>query len=120
MNRTVLADVWCGKITMWNDDAIRELNPEIESKLPAEPIAVGFIDSAVTISFVEVLKRTLESFSDDFRTAFAEANRTFANLPAAQNGTLHQISGASPARAAWMKVPLACLCPVYVCVCVWK
>jgi hypothetical protein len=106
MNRTVLAAIWAGTITTWDDTAIRELNPALVDKLPSEPIAVGYLDSTITISFVEVLKMALESFSDDFRVAFAAANRNFGNLPgAASGGTLKLISGSSPARAVWMMVP---------------
>jgi hypothetical protein len=82
LNRTVLGSVWAGSITMWNDAAIRELNPGIAYKLPNTKIKMGYSnDTTKPLTFNEVLKLTLESFSPEFATVFAAANRTFANLP---------------------------------------
>jgi uncharacterized protein YfaA (DUF2138 family) len=104
MNRTVLGSIWSGEITTWDHPAIQELNPDIADKLPSASIIVGYLDSNLTLSFVEVLKETLESFSPDFRAVFAVAGRTFANLPPALNGTMVPVSGSTTARAAWMMV----------------
>jgi phosphate transport system substrate-binding protein len=53
----VLADIVLGKITMWNDTAIAQLNPG--AKLPAEPITLVHRsdDSGTTYIFVDYLSK---------------------------------------------------------------
>lgn len=56
---SVLADVYLGKITSWDDKAIQELNPEIKDKLPAKKIAVAYRSdgSGTTYIFVDYLAK---------------------------------------------------------------
>jgi hypothetical protein len=105
LNRTVLGSVWAGSITMWNDAAIRELNPGIAYKLPNTKIKMGYSnDTTKPLTFNEVLKLTLESFSPEFATVFAAANRTFANLPPAINGYSVRVGSSSASRITWLQV----------------
>lgn len=103
LNRTVLAEIWGGQITTWDHPAIRDLNPDIAAKLPSQTIFVGYSDSSSVLSFPEVFKLTLESFSDDFKAQFAAVNRTFSQLPPALNGNAASAGGSSPARAVWLQ-----------------
>ncbi|MCL4530416.1 MAG: phosphate ABC transporter substrate-binding protein PstS [Chloroflexi bacterium] len=59
-----LADIYMGKITMWNDPAILALNPKIASKLPAQPIfTVHRADGSGT---TEIFTNALTAFSSDW------------------------------------------------------
>ena len=53
----VLADIFLGKITSWNDPALRELNPDL--KLPAEAIRVihRLDGSGTTFNFADYLSK---------------------------------------------------------------
>ncbi len=104
LNRTVLAEIWGGQVTTWDHPSIRDLNPDIAAKLPSQTIFVGYSDSNSVLSFPEVFKLTLESFSADFKAQFAAVNRTFSQLPPALNGNAASAGGSSPARAAWLQV----------------
>ena len=42
LDGTVLAAIWVGNITSWNDTAIVNLNPSLSGKLPTEQIALSF------------------------------------------------------------------------------
>jgi hypothetical protein len=115
LNTTVLADVWAGDITTWNHTAIKELNPDLADKLPSETIFLGYHENANVLSFTEVFKATLDSFSPSFRAKFAAANRTFDNMPPARSGNAVR-AGGSGVRIGWLQVPKI---PIFsVCVCV--
>lgn len=103
LNRTVLAEIWRGQVTTWDHPSIRDLNPDIAAKLPSQTIFVGYSESSSVLSFPEVFKLTLESFSADFKAQFAAVNRTFSQLPPALNGNAASAGGSSPARAAWLQ-----------------
>jgi hypothetical protein len=105
LNRTVLGSIWAGSITAWNDTAIQELNPDIAHKLPPDAIRLGYSnDTTKVLTFTEVFKLTLESFSEEFREVFAAANRTFALLPPALNGFAVRVGGSSASRITWLQV----------------
>ncbi len=42
LDGTVLAAIWVGNITSWNDTAIVNLNPSLSGKLPTEQITLSF------------------------------------------------------------------------------
>jgi hypothetical protein len=93
-----------GNITMWNDPAIKRSNQALASLLPAATILIGYNDnSAATI--IEVVKRSLESYSPDFAAALVAANRSMANLPPALRGTMVPAGSSTSARITWLKVP---------------
>jgi hypothetical protein len=100
----VLGSIWAGSISQWNHPAIQALNPDIASKLPAAAILLGFDDTPSPVAFTEVFRLTLESFSAEFATVFAAANRTFANMPPAVGGTADEVGNTSSARTVWLQV----------------
>lgn len=106
LDRETIAGIWAGTVVAWNDPAIRRLNPALEDMLPAEPIVLGYLDTNNPATVIEVVKQALESFSAEFKQAFAAANRTFALLPPAQRGTAVSL-GNSTIRGVtkWLKVP---------------
>ncbi|ELR15442.1 phosphate-binding periplasmic protein, putative [Acanthamoeba castellanii str. Neff] len=69
LNGTVLADIWQGKIAMWDDAALIELNPAMN--LPHANITTVF---GTNSSFDETsaFARSLGSFSYDFAAAFTD------------------------------------------------
>lgn len=77
---TVLADIFLGRITKWNDAAIRKLNPGIN--LPATDITVVHRSdgSGTTYIFVDYLSKV----SAEFRTKVGVA--TAVNWPAGAGG----------------------------------
>ena len=64
LNGKVLADIYMGKVTKWNDPAITQLNPKL--KLPASPIiAVHRADSSgTTYNFTYFLTQTNPSWKN--------------------------------------------------------
>jgi hypothetical protein len=105
LNGTVLGSILAGSVTMWNDVAIQELNPGIRDKLPAANIFVGYSnDTTKVLTFTEVFKLTMESFSTEFKEAFALANRTFAALPPALAGNSVRVGTSSSSRITWLQV----------------
>jgi hypothetical protein len=95
--------IWSGAITKWNDTRIKAHNPGIANKLPDEFITIGYNDNDV-LTIVEVIKRALESFSDDFRVALAAANRTFAQMPPALNLHAEEAGPSTALRLGWLAV----------------
>ena len=102
MDRETLGLIWAGNITHWNDQRLKNLNPAIASKLPNATILIGYNENGV-ISVIEVLKLALESFSVEFKTALAAANRTWAGMPPAQRVSA---GSSTAARLNWLKVPI--------------
>jgi hypothetical protein len=103
--------VWTGDIALWNDSRIQALNPAIGHKLPAEPIVLGYNDNGI-LSTTEVLKLALDSFSSEFNSAFAAANRTFGSMPPAKRGSAELVGSSTQLRVTWLKV----LQPSPVCI----
>lgn len=104
MDRETLGRIWAGNVTRWDDQRIKDLNPAIATKLPSADIMIGY-DEDSALSIVEVLKRSLESFSAEFKAGLAAANRTFANMAPALAGRA-QLAGSTPAaRLSWLNVP---------------
>jgi hypothetical protein len=95
--------IWSGAITKWNDTRIKAHNLAIANKLPDEFITIGYNDNDV-LTIVEVIKRALESFSDDFRVALAAANRTFAQMPPALNLHAEDAGDTTALRLGWLAV----------------
>jgi phosphate ABC transporter phosphate-binding protein len=62
----VLADIFLGKITMWNDNALQELNPKVAKELPAKPIAVVHRKdgSGTTYVWTEYLAKVSEPWKE--------------------------------------------------------
>jgi hypothetical protein len=81
LSGSVLAKIWLGEITRWNDTAIASLNPNITARLPDADILTSFRhDSAV--SSTTVFKRALSVFTNG---AFAR-NGSLVGLPPVANG----------------------------------
>jgi hypothetical protein len=91
---------------MWNDTAIVASNPGLASLLPAEPISIGYDDDDddYEMTVLEVLKRSLESFSPDFKAALAAANRSLSDLPPARSGAMVPAGNSTSARLSWLSV----------------
>jgi hypothetical protein len=106
VDRETLGLIWAGNVSHWNDQRLKDLNPAIASKLPNAPIIIGYNENGI-ISAVEILRRALESYSDDFKVALAAANRTWAGMPPALRGTSMAGGGSTPARLSWLKVQRA-------------
>ena len=60
----VIADIFLGNITNWNDEAIQSLNPDVE--LPDIPISVAHRSdgSGTTYTFVEYLSKVSDAWSN--------------------------------------------------------
>jgi hypothetical protein len=99
----VLGRIWAGDITTWDHQSIRDRNPDIAAKLPSAPIVIGYNENDV-LTIVEVLKRSLESFSPQFRDALAAANRTFGSMPPAQAGHAEDAGCSTALRLQWLAV----------------
>ncbi len=109
-DRETLGLVWAGNITTWNHQRIQDLNPDVAAQLPSADIVLGYNDDFV-LSVTEVLKLALESYSADFKTVFAAANRTFANM--AYDGRGEEVGISNALRLSWVQVPAACLLDDY-------
>jgi hypothetical protein len=103
IDRATLARIWAGNITMWNDQAIKDLNPSIASKLPAATIRLGYDENSIYTT-TEIVKRALSSFSPLFASALAAANRTFAAMPPAQMGHAQEAGSTTAIRLDWLAV----------------
>jgi hypothetical protein len=71
--------------------------------LPAATITLGY-NIANALSFAEVFKVALSSFSSTFRTALAAANDSYALMPPALAGHATDAGGTTALRVAWLKV----------------
>ncbi len=108
LSRETVGLIWAGEITMWNDARIQALNPPaVSAKLPAATITLGY-NIANALSFAEVFKVALSSFSATFRTALAAANNSYALLPPALAGHATDAGRTTTLRVAWLKVRVAC------------
>jgi ABC-type phosphate transport system substrate-binding protein len=103
MDRETISRVWTGAITMWNDSAIQALNPAVAARLPAEPITLGYGPDH-RLAIMSVAKAALSSFSQEFRTAIAEANGSFALMAPAREGRAFDAGYSSSLRIEWMGV----------------
>jgi phosphate transport system substrate-binding protein len=66
-----LVGIYNGTIKNWNDDAIKKLNPDLASKLPAKPITtVHRSDGSGT---TEMFTRALTAFSPDWKAGAAQS-----------------------------------------------
>jgi ABC-type phosphate transport system substrate-binding protein len=109
LDRETLGLIWSGNITKWSDQRIKATNPvEVANKLPDDNITIGYNDNDV-LTIVEVVKRALESFSEDFRTALAAANRTFSLMSPTLCGHALDAGASTALRLSWLNVP-----PFYV------
>jgi ABC-type phosphate transport system substrate-binding protein len=62
----VLAGIYLGQVSMWNDDSIKAINtPEVAAALPDQPIIVitQSVVSAVMQAFTTVLNNTVPAFA---------------------------------------------------------
>ena len=64
-DRATLVGIYDATITMWNDPAIVALNPQVASKLPAQPITV--VHRSDGSGTTEIFTRALSSFSEDWK-----------------------------------------------------
>jgi hypothetical protein len=95
----VLAKIWLGEITRWNDTAIAGLNPNITSRLPDASILTSFRNNSA-VSSTTVLRRALNVFTNG---SFAR-NGSLASLPPVANG--FSFGYATDAeRISYVKVP---------------
>lgn len=65
--RTILAQIWLGNITMWNDTAIQELNPHLS--LPHHNITLAF-DLGDIFGITSVLTGALSLFYPPFADVY--------------------------------------------------
>ncbi len=67
----VLADIYHRKITQWNDDRIKSLNPEVAALLPAKEIVPVYRaeDSGTTNIFSEYLSKSSPAFAAEIGTS---------------------------------------------------
>jgi hypothetical protein len=63
LSGSVLAKVWLGEITKWNDEAIVGLNPNISARLPDANITTSYRTGG-DVSLTTVFKRALHVFSN--------------------------------------------------------
>ena len=66
LDRQTLADIYQGKVTTWNADAIVKLNPALKDHLPAKPITIAYRSDASGTT--EIFTNALASFSADWQT----------------------------------------------------
>jgi phosphate transport system substrate-binding protein len=76
----LLADIYLGKVTKWNDPAIAKLNPGV--KLPADPITVVYRSDGSGTTFLWT--NYLSKVSPDFKTTVGEG--TSVKFPAGVGG----------------------------------
>jgi len=99
LDRETAGLIWAGRITRWDDPVIKELNPQLASKLPAEPILLG-----ITPDF-SIVATALSKFSPEFVSAFESANRSLAHMPPALSGHASLIRSILSERVEWLKAP---------------
>jgi len=100
----VLADIYLGKITKWNDPAIAKLNPGV--KLPADPITVVYRSDGSGTTFLWT--NYLSKVSPEFKTTVGEgtsvprawaARATRAWLPTCRRSTARSATSSTPTRS---------------------
>jgi len=75
LNYSIVADIYLGIITMWNDTAILELNPQLVSYIPRQNIQVVVGTGLPMIT--TMLTMALSAASPAFQSAVAKANGSF-------------------------------------------
>ncbi len=65
LDRQTLADIYQGKIKMWNDEAITKLNPGLKDRLPAKQITV--VHRSDGSGTTEIFTNALSAFSADWK-----------------------------------------------------
>lgn len=86
LDRQVLARIWLGDITHWNDPDLVRLNPDLEPYMPAEAIRLAWLPG---LGVTQVFARALASFIDDsdpVTAAQLRANGTLQYLPPVTGG----------------------------------
>ncbi|ELR22246.1 protein kinase domain containing protein [Acanthamoeba castellanii str. Neff] len=102
LDRDTVGRIFAGNISMWDDQAIQDLNPLLVGKLPPLNITIGYSDNA-GISVPEVFKRALVSFSPLFSDALDAAGGLFSAMPPALRGTGFSAGTSSTNRLTWLK-----------------
>jgi ABC-type phosphate transport system substrate-binding protein len=102
LDRDVLAAIWSGNVSRWNDPAIRLLNPSLAARLPDRNITLGFADDC-DLSSCDVAKRALASFSRAFAVELEDRGGLFANMRFAVEGRGQRLTNSSQERAEWLK-----------------
>jgi phosphate transport system substrate-binding protein len=66
LNLSTLADIYLGTVDTWDHPAIRELNPDLQSLLPAQPIIVALPngDDKATRILIQTLSAASQTFRD--------------------------------------------------------
>eukprot|EP01135_Chromosphaera_perkinsii_P002540 Nk52_evm56s224 gene=Nk52_evmTU56s224 len=67
LNKTVIADIYLGKINRWNDPALLEINPGLKDVLPNSKIIVHVRTDQCSEN--HIISSSLGSFSSEFRDA---------------------------------------------------
>ncbi|BCS82726.1 putative serine/threonine-protein kinase [Cotonvirus japonicus] len=102
ITREIIAQIWLGNIRMWNDSAIVNLNPGLAGILPETNIKIGYNDDT-TVSISAITQFSLSSFSAEFATKFASANKKFSNMTLALEGLSVDAGPSSIGRLNWLK-----------------
>ncbi len=109
LSRTVLALIWMGNITMWNDPALLALNPGLE--LPNAPIILGYETMKYGIN--NVLFKALSSFHDGFQEVFQKGGGVIEGLPPIINGSAKGFSDTQPKLDFLRSTPFSMSYTVY-------
>ena len=96
----MVARIWSGEITRWNDTAIVALNPDIGSRLPDAEIRTSFRTGSA-VSSTTVFKRALHVFTNG---SFPRDGLLEDLPPAASLGTSQGFS-TDAQRINFVKVP---------------
>ncbi len=96
----LVARIWRGEITRWNDSAIVALNPDIGSRLPDAEIRTSFRTGSA-VSSTTVFKRALHVFTNG---SFPRGGLLEDLPPAASLGTSQGFS-TDAQRINFVKVP---------------
>ncbi|AVL94173.1 putative serine/threonine protein kinase receptor [Megavirus vitis] len=102
VSRDVLARIWYGNISRWNDPAILALNANISSIIPDAEIQLGYNDDA-TISMTGYVQLALSSFSSEFAKLFKASGGLFRNMSLASDPRCRDVGIFSAGRVSWLK-----------------
>jgi phosphate transport system substrate-binding protein len=99
LDRHVLARIWLGQVTQWNDPYLVRLNPILGPYLPNATIALAWLPG---LGVTRVFARALASFMDDLdpiTAAGLRANGTLQYLPPVAGGEALGFSTTPPLLA---------------------
>jgi ABC-type phosphate transport system substrate-binding protein len=104
LNLSTLADIYLGTVDTWDHPAIRELNPDLQGLLPAQPITVALpnSDDKATRILIQTLSAASQTFRDQVHASTQRTRRTHRtriNPKRSQVGTSGHFPVADTGRA---------------------